>query len=72
MVLGSKEDLMQQLTQTWDILLQVDAKLEDTIDFLQGFRKNIRNLKQEPNDKTTVRGTARMGASTGMGTRPTA
>lgn len=46
MVLETKDELMKQLTDTWNILIQVDARLEDTVEYLEQLRKDIRNMKR--------------------------
>ena len=73
MILETKEELMKQLTDTWNVLIQVDAKLEDTVDYLSQLRKDIRNMKREQtHDQGPVRGATPVGATKWVGPRPSA
>ena len=73
MILETKEELMKQLTDTWNVLIQVDAKLEDTVDYLSQLRKDIRNMKRDQqHDQGPVRGATGLGAAERVDTRPAA
>lgn len=63
----TREQLQRQLTDAWDILIQVDATLEDTVDALIAARKDIKRITKEHHDKTTVRGSVRVEPTSGVG-----
>lgn len=69
MILETREELLKQLTESWNILIDTDAKLEDAIDHLMQLRKDIRNMKRASDDQGPVRGAARVDATSILGTR---
>lgn len=69
MILETREQLQRQLTDSWNILVEVDAALEDAVDALNKARKDIKRITREHHDQTGVRGAVRMGTTEQMGTR---
>ena len=69
MISESKEELVQQLTTTWEKLMEVDRVLEEAADAIAELHKDVRTMIRQHDKQTTVRGADGVGASTGMAAR---
>jgi len=68
MIVETKEELLRQLTEAWYKLGEVDAILEKAADDIAELHKSIRTMIRN-NDKTTVRGTNGVDATSGLESR---
>lgn len=66
MIIETKEELVQQIAEDWDILQHVDADLEVAAAIITDLHKDFRRYMKGRGDTTRVRGAA-LGASAGMG-----
>ena len=69
MILESKEELLRQITQDWELLVQADSAFEKAITELTETHKDIRRAIMSRNDKATVRGVDGMDTTRSMDTR---
>ena len=62
MIVESKEELVHQLTETWNKLMEVDRILEEAAEAMTDLHKDIRTMIRQHNEQTEVRGAVRVAA----------
>src|SRR5690348_4047805 len=69
MILESKEQLMKQLMDAWEIIRGCDEALDVAQDKLANAHKNLRQYIRQHNDEGTVHRQDGVDSARGMGTR---
>lgn len=66
----TREQLVQQLNDAWNIITQADEALTTALDALQTAHTNLRNFTRSRNGQTDLDGASRMDTTGSMETRP--
>lgn len=65
-ILETKEQLVKQIEEAWQIITQADEALDNAKQALTAAHTNLRNFTRRLNDTSAVCGSTRVGASCGL------